>query len=93
VCKGQIEEMIYDSSDEVYICSCGARVRYSGILKVVTAVQDSKEHFCAPTNNTPKKIQDIGLESMRREKEAQQEFYGKFHSAAQFGRPKEESPK
>ena len=53
--------MIYDSSDDVYICNCGVRVRYAGILKVVTAVQDSKEHFCPPVDNTTRK-DDIGLE-------------------------------
>jgi hypothetical protein len=83
------------SLDPIYDCFlCGKKLRYSGYKKAVVEIGSDLEHICNPphTDNTTRKLgDDVGLESMRREKEAQAEFYeGQFHSCAYFSKEKEE---
>ncbi len=67
--------------DPIYDCFiCSAKLHYSAILKCVVDSQ-GREHTCNPPTRP---IEEFGLDSMRNERRAQQDFYGKFESTSQL---------
>jgi len=87
---------LYYPDDPEYQCwVCSKSLRFSSKLNAIVDQITGFEHICHPniTNTKRKLVDDQGISSMKSERQAQYNFYGKFESSSQLPPNTTQTPK